>query len=102
MGAPPGGEGGGGIGSFLPMFAIIILIFYFLIMRPEQKKKKDHQETLKNLKKGDKVVTSGGITGLVAGLKPDSIMLKVADNVKIEVLRSHISQVLGEDETKGS
>jgi len=102
MGSPPGGEGGGGIGSFLPMFAIIMLIFYFLIMRPEQRKKKEHQETLKNVKKGDKIVTSSGIIGIISGVKENSIMLKVADNVKIEVLRSSVGQVLDKDDPKPS
>ena len=102
MGSPPGGGEGGGIGSFLPMFAIIMLIFYFLIMRPEQKKKKEAQETLKSIKKGDKVVTSSGIIGIIAGVKENSVMLKVADNVKIEVLRSSIGQVLDKDEPTSS
>ena len=103
MGQPPGGGGeGGGIGSYLPMFAIIIVIFYFLIMRPEQKKKKEIQEMVSNLKKGDKVVTSSGIIGIIAGIKEDTVMVKVADNVKIEILRNNISRVIGKNESKSS
>ncbi len=102
MTSPPGKGGQGGIISFLPMFIIIIFIFYFLIMRPEQKKKKEHQATLDDLKKGDKVVTSSGIIGIVAGLKSDILILKIADNVKIEILRNNISQVLSNNESKAS
>jgi preprotein translocase subunit YajC len=78
-------------------FAPILLMFgiiYFLMIRPQQKKQKDHQEMVKGLKKGDKVVTSGGILGIVHTLQDDYVVIKTGDSdTKMEVLRSHISEV---------
>ena len=97
MGTPPGGEGGGGIGSFLPMFAIIMLIFYFLIMRPEQRKKKAHQETLKNVKKGDKIVTIGGIHGVVVGVEALRQLHDCLDFVRRPPLTSQEASLAAQD-----
>ena len=66
--APQGGEGGGsGLVSTLIMFGAIFLIFYFMIIRPQQKRSKEREKMLSNLEKGDKVVTSGGLHGIIAG-----------------------------------
>ena len=78
--------------SFLP-FVFMIIIFYFLLIRPQQKRQKEHQRLLSSLKTGDKVVTSAGIHGLIANVKDSTVLLKVADNVKIEVDKSAISNV---------
>src|SRR5919205_2185330 len=78
--------------SFLP-FVFMIIIFYFLLIRPQQKRQKEHQRLLSSLKTGDKVVTSAGIHGLIANVKESTVLLKVADNVKIEVDKSAISNV---------
>lgn len=78
--------------SFLP-FVFMIVIFYFLLIRPQQKRQKEHQRLLSSLKTGDKVVTSAGIHGLIANVKDSTVLLKVADNVKIEVDKSAISNV---------
>jgi preprotein translocase subunit YajC len=78
--------------SFLP-FVFMIIIFYFLLIRPQQKRQKEHQRLLSSLKTGDRVVTSGGIHGLIANVKESTVLLKVADNVKIEVDKSAISNV---------
>ncbi len=78
--------------SLLP-FVFMIVIFYFLMIRPQQKRQKDHQRLLSALKAGDKVVTSAGIHGLIANVKESTVLLKVADNVKIEVDKSAISNV---------
>lgn len=70
--APAGGGGGGGGGSLTPLlfqFGLIFLIFYFLIIRPQQKQRKSHEEALRNLKRGDRVVTTGGIIGEVIHIK---------------------------------
>ena len=73
---------------------LILFIFYFLLIRPQQKKQKEQQAMIKNLKKGDRVVTAGGILGLVHTLQDDYVVLKVGDGeTKIEVLRSHISEL---------
>lgn len=86
-------EGVNPIMSFLPII-IMFLIFYFLLIRPQQKKQKEMQEMVKNLKKGDKVVTSGGIIGIVHTLQDDYVVLKVGDSdTKLEVLRSCITEL---------
>lgn len=70
--------------QFLPLI-IIAVLFYFLLIRPQQKKQKEHQKLVTAIKTGDKVITSGGIHGIVANVKESTILLKVADNVKIEM-----------------
>ena len=79
--------------AFLPII-LMFAIFYFLLIRPQQKKQKELQAMVKNLKKGDRVVTSGGIVGTVHTLQDDYVVLKVGDGyTKIEVLRSYISEM---------
>jgi preprotein translocase subunit YajC len=82
--------GGGGIMSFLPMIAIIA-IFYFLMIRPQQKQAKMLKEMRSALQKDDKVVTSGGIHGVISNLKGDVITVKIADGVKIDVDRESLT-----------
>ena len=72
------------------IFLAIGLIFYFIVFLPNKKRQKTLQSMLDNLKNGDKVITSGGIFGIVAGIKEDRIQLKVADQVKIEISKSAI------------
>ena len=79
--------------QFFP-WILIFAIFYFLLIRPQQKKAKEHQKMLNNLKKGDKVLTSGGIYGVVVGIKPAIFELEIAEEVKIQVAKSAVSQVL--------
>ncbi len=94
--APANPEGGGGnpIASFLP-FILIIVIMYFLMIRPQQKKQKEKQKMLDALKKGDNVVTSGGIHGKVTGFTNDNkvVIIKVDDNVKLNVDKSMVNVV---------
>jgi len=79
--------------------AAIFLVFYFLVIGPANKQKRKTQEMLSSLKKGDRVVTSGGIYGTVQGVEPDVIYLKISDNVRVKVARSAITGVLtGESE----
>jgi preprotein translocase subunit YajC len=91
-GADGAASGGGLIGTFLP-FIVIIAIFYFLIIRPQNKKRKETDKMLSALKKGDKVVTIGGLHGTIQSVKETTVILKVDDNVKLEFLRSAISNV---------
>lgn len=92
--APQGGaEGGGSMYSTLIMFAAIFAIFYFMIIRPQQKRAKERDGMLKELKKGDKIVTSGGIHGTIAGLDEKTLLLDLGNNVKIKVERSAIGTV---------
>ena len=98
MGAQQGGGEGatggaaGGLMTFLP-FVAIIAIFYFLIIRPQNKKQKETQKMLSALKKGDRIVTIGGIHGMIQSVKEQSVIVKVDDSVKIEFSRSAISSV---------
>jgi preprotein translocase subunit YajC len=96
-----GGEGGGasGIMSFAP-FILIIGIFYFLIIRPQNKKQKETQKMLSALKKGDKVVTIGGIHGTIASVKESTVIVRVDDTIKMEFSRSAISTVTAQKEEK--
>lgn len=102
------GEGGqpGGFDLFSSMimpFIFIFGIFYFLLIRPQQQQRKRHMLRISQLKKGDKVITAGGIHGSIIGTKDTIAVVKIADNVKIEVQKSTISAVLdseGQAETK--
>lgn len=97
MGAPSGAGGAGGATSIAPTlvtFGLVFAIFYFLIIRPQNKRQKQTQSMLQALKKGDRVVTIGGIRGTIFSLKDDTVVLKVDDNTKIQFSRSAVSQVL--------
>jgi preprotein translocase subunit YajC len=77
--------------SMLIMFALMFVVFYFLLIRPQQKRQKETDSMLKALRKGDKVRTSGGIRGEIMELSDDDVTLLIAEKVKINVLRSHVS-----------
>jgi preprotein translocase subunit YajC len=80
------------MGFFVPTIAIYA-IFYFLVIRPQQKQVSEHKKMLEALKKGDRVLTSGGVYGTVVSLRGPDVELKVADNVKLLVARSAITQL---------
>jgi len=93
--APQGGQqGGGGMVGTLIMFAAIFAIFYFMIIRPQQKRQKEKEKMLNALKKGDKIMTSGGIHGVVAGMDEKTVLIEVAKDVKIKFERSAITTVI--------
>ena len=94
MGAPQGGEAAPGstLMSFLPLIAIVG-IFYFLILRPQNKKQKETQKMLSALKKGDRVVTIGGVHGVIQSVKETTGIVKVDENTKLEFNRGAISSV---------
>jgi preprotein translocase subunit YajC len=75
---------------FLPMIMIFV-VFYFMLIRPQQKKQRETQDWLKSLKKGDEVVTSGGVIGRISGLTDSTVTLEVQEKVRLKVLRSHIA-----------
>ena len=81
--------------SFLPLVAIIA-IFYFLILRPQKKKQQETQKMLSALRKGDRVVTIGGIHGIIQSVRENTIIVKVDDNVKLEFNRGAISTVVSQ------
>ncbi len=97
-GADGGCAGGGGSLNFIFMMVAMFAIFYFLLIRPQQKKAKLHQEMLKAIKRGDSVVTSGGIAGTVVGTTERYLTVEVAEKVRIRVLRSHIAGKEGDPE----
>lgn len=98
--APQGGNGGGMMSTVL-MFSLIILIFYFLILRPQQKRQKDRQKLLEGVQKGDKVVTIGGVHGTVVGLEEKTLLVQVAENVKLKLERTAISSVVRSSDSAG-
>lgn len=93
--AAPQGQSPGGSDLFgmLVPFLCIGVIFYFLIIRPQKKKQQEHATLVGGLKSGDKVITAGGLHGLIANVKESTVVLKVADNVKIEVEKGSIDRV---------
>jgi preprotein translocase subunit YajC len=88
--APAAAGGMASIAQFVPLI-LIFVVFYFLLIRPQQKKAKEHQNYLANLKKGDKVVTGGGIHGQITGLTDTVVTLEIAENVRIKVNRGAIA-----------
>lgn len=82
----------GALIQMLPMLAVCYLIFYFMVIRPQEAKNKQRKTLLESLKRGDSVVTSGGLVGKVAGVEKEYVMLEIAPNVKIKVLQSHIAR----------
>ena len=89
--APGGTEGGGTITSFVLPMVFMVVIFYFLLIRPQQKKAKEHKMLLDNLKRGDRVITSGGIIGNIIDIDDQIVTLEVADKVRIEMGRPYIA-----------
>jgi preprotein translocase subunit YajC len=82
------------LGSAMPM-VLIVAVFYLLIIRPNQKKIKDHEDMIKALRRGDKVVTAGGVIGVIHKVEDDNVLvLEIADNVKVRVIRETISNVM--------
>ena len=94
---PPAGSG---FASFIPPI-LIFVIFYFLLIRPQQKKAKEHQAFLGSLKKGDEVVTSGGIHGRITGLTDAVVTMEIAEGVRIKVNRGSILNSAVEAKKKG-
>jgi preprotein translocase subunit YajC len=94
-----GGDGGQAIVQFLPI-VLIFVVFYFLLIRPQQKKAKEHKTMLSALRRGDRVVTGGGIVGTVARVNAndEEIAVDIAENVRVKVLRSTITAVLARTE----
>ncbi len=99
--APPsnGGDATSSLLSFLP-FILIIVIFYFLIIRPQQKRQKERQKLLESVKKGDKVVTAGGMHGVVEAVEDKTVLVKIAENVKVKMEKSSISTIEGVTDTQ--
>jgi preprotein translocase subunit YajC len=103
MGAQGGdasAQGGGGMSSLI-MMVVIFAIFYFILIRPQQKKMKEHKKMVDDLKKGDEIVTAGGMYATVENTTPDTLTVKIAEGVKVKITRSSVGAVVKpEDEKK--
>lgn len=88
-----GGASGPSFGFLIPIIGIFV-IFYFLLLRPQQKKQKELQKMIEALKKGDRVMTTGGIFGTVVGLKDNILVLKIDENTKIELVKNAVASVV--------
>ena len=95
MGPTPqggGGQGGAGglLGSLLPL-VLIFVIFYFLLIRPQQKRANEHKNMLDNLKKGDKIITSGGIYGVIEAVGANTVTIKIGENVRVKLGKAYVA-----------
>jgi preprotein translocase subunit YajC len=94
--AAPQQAPGGGIGSFFVPLIFIFIIMYFVMIRPQKKRQEQQRKLIDSLKTGDRVVTNAGIHGLISNVKENTVLVKVADNVKIEMDKAAITNVLKE------
>ena len=103
MGAAPQGGDGAASNPLMSMLPLVLMfaIFYFLLIRPQQKKAKQHKEFLAALKKGDYVLTGGGIYGRIIDADGDVLTIEIAENLSIKVNRSFVSGAASADEIKG-
>lgn len=102
MGA--GGDGaaqGGGFGAFVPLI-LMFVIFYFLLIRPQQKKQKQHREMIGNLKKGDRVITTGGLYGRITGITDTVVTLEISEKVRVKVARGNVASLSQPESPSGS
>ena len=101
IGGSSGSGGQGGFGAFIPLI-LMFAIFYFLLIRPQQKKAKQHRELLSSIKKGDRVVSSGGLIGVVTGLTDDVVTMEIAPKIRVKVSRGSISGLLKREGNQSS
>lgn len=85
------------LAGFLPII-VMFVIFYFLLIRPQQIQQKKRREMLASLKKGDRVISIGGIYGMIKEIKDDTVVLRIADNVNIKIARAGIDRILTDEE----
>ena len=91
---------GQGITQFIPLI-LIFIIFYFFLIRPQQKRVKDHKTMVESLKRGDEIITSGGIIGVIdKTMDDDRIIVDIGEGVKVQVIRSTITSLLKKEEVK--
>ena len=91
---------GSGFAQFIPLI-LIFVIFYFFLIRPQQKRVKDHKAMVESLKRGDEIITSGGIIGTIDRvMEDDRIEVNIGDNVKVQIIKSTITSLLKKEEVK--
>ncbi|HDI78048.1 MAG TPA: preprotein translocase subunit YajC [Desulfobacteraceae bacterium] len=88
-----GQGGGGGFGAFIPLI-LMFAIFYFLLIRPQQKRAKQHREMIASLRKGDRVVSSGGLHGVITNVSDDVVTMEIAPKVRVKVSRNSIAALI--------
>ncbi len=92
--APQGGaQGGGGVLASLIPLILIFVVFYFLLIRPQQKRAKEHRKMVETLKKGDKVITSGGVYGIIENVGTNTVTVKISENTKVKFGKAYIASV---------
>ena len=102
MGAPAAGGTGAAPQSSMFMFVwlgLMVALFYFMLIRPQKRREKERQALLGAVKTGDRVLFGGGFLGVVANVKEKTLVVKIADGVKVEIIRGAVSQVLDKGET---
>ena len=87
------GQGAGGFSSLIPI-VLMFVIFYFLLIRPQQKKSKDHREMINRLKKGDRIITSGGLHGRITAVSETTMTVEIADKVRVKIARGNVGQIV--------
>ena len=92
-GAAGSGGQGSAFGAFVPLI-LMFAIFYFLLIRPQQKKAKQHRELISSMKKGDRIVSNGGLQGVITGLTDDAVTVEIAPKVRVKISRNFISGVV--------
>lgn len=88
-----GAQGAGGFSAFIPLI-LMFVIFYFLLIRPQQKRTKEHREMVANVKKGDRIVTSGGLHGRITGLDEHTLTVEISDKVRVKINRGNVAAVV--------
>ena len=103
MGTPAAGQGQSQGSGMLMMgyMAIIFALFYFMMIRPQMKREKERKKLIENIKAGDRILFCGGLLGVVAQVKDQAFVVKIAENVKIEIARGAVVRVLDKDEAPG-
>lgn len=102
MAGAPGSNNQSSPVMMIGWLVIMVALFYFLMIRPQQRKEKERRELINNVKSGDRVIFGGGLIGVVANIKDQVLTVKIADNMKIEVLRTSVTRVLAKDEVIGA
>ncbi len=92
MGQSGSAQGSGGFASFVPII-LMFAVFYFLLIRPQQKKSKELATMIRNLKKGDRIIISGGIQGRITGLNESTLTVEIADKVRVKVARGSVTLI---------